>query len=206
MNADKHLQPNKFLRNLPNTLTGIRVLLVPFFVFLMINPTPVTILAAMVIFVVASITDWLDGYLARVYNSESAWGKLMDPLADKVLVMAALVMLASTFPQPKIPAWIVVALLAREMIVNGLRSMAALLGVVISATNLAKHKTAWTMIAIIFLLIDEPYEVFGCLVDFHYCGVIFLYIALILSLYTGFDYAVKLQEIFRQSEAKGKNS
>ncbi len=183
-------------RRAPNILTLMRILCVPVFVFLLVDPTPQSNLWATVIFVIASFTDWLDGYLARIYHAESILGKLLDPLADKILVTAALVMLTASPAGPRVSAWIVVVLLSRELIVTGLRSLAAIQGTVVAASYWAKHKTAWTLIAIICLLIDEPYRVFGLLINFHISGVIFIWIAMILSVATGVDYAVKLRKMF----------
>ncbi len=180
----------------PNILTLFRILCVPVFVFLLIDPTPTGSLWATAIFVVASVTDWLDGFLARIYKAESILGTLLDPLADKILVTAALVMLAAVPMEPRVPAWIVVVLLAREMVVSGLRSMAAIKGIVVSASRFAKHKTAWTMLAIVFLLVDHPYEIFGLLVNFHFCGMVFLWVALLFSVGTGLSYAIRLRSLF----------
>ena len=183
-------------RKMPNAITFLRLLAVPVFVVLLIDPTPESNLWATVIFVFASVTDWLDGYIARLYHAESILGTLLDPLADKILVMAALVMLTAIPGAPRVPAWIVVVLLARELIVTGLRSLAAVKGVIVPASRWAKHKTAWTLIAIVCLLIDEPYKVLGILVNFRLSGTIFLWIALFLSVTTGMHYAVKLRKMF----------
>ena len=188
---------NTIGKRAPNFLTLLRFLAVPFFVFLMIDPTPQSSLWATGIFLFAAVTDWLDGYLARLFHAESILGKLLDPLADKILVMAALVMLAALPSGERIPAWIVVVLLAREMVITGLRSVAAIKGVVMQASESAKHKTAWTFIAIFSLLIGEPYDFFGMLVDFHAAGMVFLWIALFLSVWSALSYAVNLRAIFR---------
>lgn len=164
---------------------------------LLIEPSPQMGVWAMAIFVIASFTDWLDGYIARLYDAQSILGTLLDPLADKILVMSALVMLCAVPTQPRVPAWIVVALLAREFMVTGLRSLAAIQGVVVPASELAKHKTAWTFIAIICLLIKEPYEIYDTLIDFHLSGMIFLWIALFFSLVSGGQYAVNLRKVFK---------
>ncbi len=163
---------------------------------LLINPTPTSGLWATLIFTGASITDWLDGYLARIYKAESIFGTLFDPLADKILTMAALVMLCAIPNEPRVPAWMVVALLSREMLVSALRSLAAVRGTVVPATRFAKHKTCWLMLAIVFLLINEPYEVLGFLIDFHFSGMIFLSIALAFSVGTGIAYANQLKKMF----------
>lgn len=187
---------NDIGRRAPNFLTFLRLIAVPVFVWLLVDPTPQGSLWATVVFIVASVTDWLDGYIARIYRAESILGTLLDPLADKILVMAALVMLCAVPDEPRVPAWMVVALIAREFLVSGLRSLAAVKGIVVAASKGAKHKTAWTMIAIICLLVDQPYEIYGTLVDFHLAGMVFLWIALVLSLWTGADYAVKLRTMF----------
>jgi CDP-diacylglycerol---glycerol-3-phosphate 3-phosphatidyltransferase len=183
-------------RRAPNIITLLRLLAVPVFVFLLVDPTPESNLWATVIFIFASLTDWLDGYIARLYHAESILGTLLDPLADKILVMAALVMLTAIPSGPRVAAWMVVVLLARELIVTGLRSLAAVQGTVVPASRWAKHKTACTLIAVICLLIDEPFNIFGALVNFHVSGTIFLWIALALSVGTGIDYAVKLRRMF----------
>ena len=183
-------------RRAPNIITALRLLAVPFFVFLLIDPTPRANLWATVIFIFASVTDWLDGYIARLYKAESILGTLLDPLADKILVMAALVMLAASPAVARIPAWMVVVLLAREFLVSGLRSLAAVRGTVVPASRWAKHKTAWTFAAIVFLLINEPYTILGVLVDFHNSVIVFLWIAMIYSLGTGAHYAMSLRKMF----------
>lgn len=183
-------------RRAPNILTLLRILAVPVFVFLLISPTPQSKLWATAIFVIASFTDWLDGYIARIYKAESILGTLLDPLADKILVMAALVMLVAETGLHRVPAWMVVVILAREFLVSGLRSLAAVKGTVVAASTLAKYKTACTMVAIFFLLVDEPYKVFGLLINFHQVGMFALWAAVLLSVYTGLDYAVKLRKMF----------
>lgn len=185
-----------FFKRLPNILSVLRILAVPVFVVLLVSPTPQSKLWAAGLFILASFTDWLDGYLARLYKAESILGTLLDPLADKVLVMAALVMLAASPSEPRVPAWMVVVLLAREFLVTGLRSLAAVQGNVVPASQWAKHKTAWTLIALSFLLIDEPYEIFGLMIHFHSAGLMFLWIAVLLSVSTGIDYAVRLRQVF----------
>lgn len=180
---------------LPNILTGLRMLAVPVFVVLLIDPSPRSSLWAAGIFIVASFTDWLDGYLARLYQAQSNFGTLMDPLADKVLVMAALVMLVSFPIGRQVPSWMVAVLLAREMIINGLRSLAIEQGIVVAASRFAKHKTAWTMLGLSCLLIGEVYPVFGVLVDFHRSGMVFLWIALFFSVTTGIHYTWSLRRV-----------
>lgn len=193
--ADSHWS-DEVGKRAPNILTGLRFLLVPVFVILLIDPTPPASLWATIIFIFAALTDWLDGYLARLYHAESILGTVLDPLADKILVMAALVMLTAVPEDQRVPAWMVVVLLSREMIITGLRSLAAIQSIVVPASELAKHKTAWTFIAIVSLLIGDTYEIFGHVIDFHLAGMVFLWIALVLAIVSGFEYGVRLRKIF----------
>lgn len=196
---------DKIGRRLPNFLTYLRVLMVPFFVFCLVQPTKESSIWATVIFVAASLTDWLDGYLARVYDAHSDIGKMLDPLADKILVMAALVMLSAA-PNPRVSGWMTVVLLSREMLVTGLRSVAALKGIVVPASRVAKQKTFWTMVAIAFLLPDSSFRIdswglntilIGTVeVSFSVIGTCLLWVALVLSVVSGIAYAVNLKDVF----------
>jgi CDP-diacylglycerol--glycerol-3-phosphate 3-phosphatidyltransferase len=141
--------------NIPNLLTMARIVAIPFFVWLLDTPTPVRGFWACMVFTLAAITDVLDGYLARKLGVVSVLGKFLDPLADKLIVMAALVWMV---PMGRIAAWVVVLLLAREISVTGLRSVAASEGVVISAGNEGKTKTALQMIGIVALVLGYPYH------------------------------------------------
>ena len=183
-------------RRAPNVLTFFRILLVPIFVWLMSDATPTRTTYAAVVFLIASATDWMDGYIARLFKAESIIGVLLDPIADKVLVTAALVMLAASTGEARIPAWIVVFLLAREFLVSGLRSLAGLKGMVVPASLTAKYKTAFTLLSILFLLLPFSILVGDKQYSCHSIGMFSLYIALGLSLYSGFDYAVKLRKLF----------
>jgi CDP-diacylglycerol--glycerol-3-phosphate 3-phosphatidyltransferase len=141
--------------NIPNLLTLARVFAIPFFVWLLDTPTPVRGFWACIVFTLAAVTDVLDGYLARKLGVVSVLGKFLDPLADKLIVMAALIWMV---PMGRIAAWVVVLLLAREISVTGLRSVAASEGVVISAGQEGKTKTALQMIGIVALLLGYPYH------------------------------------------------
>jgi CDP-diacylglycerol--glycerol-3-phosphate 3-phosphatidyltransferase len=141
--------------NLPNLLTMARIVAIPFFVWLLESATPERGYWASIVFTLAAVTDMLDGYLARKLGVVSVLGKFLDPLADKLMVMAALVWMV---PMGRIPAWAVVILLAREISVTGLRSVAASEGVVISAGQEGKTKTALQMIGIIALVLGYPYH------------------------------------------------
>ena len=139
--------------NLPNKLTTFRVILIPFFVFFMLAPdmTGINHYIAVAIFIVASLTDLLDGKIARKYNLVTNFGKFMDPLADKLLVCSAMICLIQT---GQLAAWIVVIIIAREFIISGFRLIAAENGIVIAANYWGKFKTVSQMIMIILLLID----------------------------------------------------
>jgi CDP-diacylglycerol--glycerol-3-phosphate 3-phosphatidyltransferase len=169
--------------NLPNLLTFARIVAIPFFVWLLDNPTPVRGFWASIVFTAAAFTDMLDGYLARKLGVVSLLGKFLDPLADKLIVMAALVWMV---PMRRIDAWVVVLLLAREISVMGLRGVAASEGVVISAGQEGKTKTALQMIGIVALLLGYPYHLAYAgidlgIVDMVHVGRMLVYLSLLFS-------------------------
>ena len=141
--------------NLPNKLTTFRVILIPFFVFFMLAPnmTGINHYIAAAIFIVASLTDLLDGKIARKYNLVTNFGKFMDPLADKLLVCSAMICLIQT---GQLAAWIVVIIIAREFIISGFRLIASDNGVVIAASYWGKFKTTFQMIAVILMIFNIP--------------------------------------------------
>jgi CDP-diacylglycerol--glycerol-3-phosphate 3-phosphatidyltransferase len=176
--------------NLPNLLTMGRIVAIPFFVWLLDTPTPVRGFWACIVFTAAAITDVLDGYLARRLGSVSVLGKFLDPLADKLIVMAALVWMV---PMGRIAAWVVVLLLAREISITGLRSVAASEGVIIAAGQEGKTKTALQMIGIVALLLGYPYHLsyFGIdlgLVDMVHVGRSLIYLSLLFSFVSAANY------------------
>ncbi|PLX88261.1 MAG: CDP-diacylglycerol--glycerol-3-phosphate 3-phosphatidyltransferase [Desulfuromonas sp.] len=180
--------------NLPNILTMARIAAVPVVLVLLLFESSANCFWAAVVFSVAAITDWLDGYLARKWEIVTVIGKFLDPLADKLIVMVALIML---IPLDRVPAWAVFVILAREMLVTGLRSIASSEGIVIAASPLGKYKTIFQMIAIIALLLHYRYYwLFGWQVDIFYpsmhnVGLFFFYISFILTVWSGGDYLVK---------------
>ena len=190
--------------NLANKLTVVRMIFVPIFLLCMSTDIiPYGTLIATIIFILASITDKLDGYIARSRNQVTNFGKFMDPLADKLLVTAALVTLTGI---DIIPAWISVIIIAREFAVSGLRSIAAAEGHVIAASNWGKIKTVFQMIAIILLLIVANVASTPWIPDiilsntflinfFTYVPDIVLYIALIITIISGIDYFVKNKSV-----------
>ncbi len=189
----------KELLNLPNMLTLSRIIAVPIVVLLLLFESRETCFWAAVVFTVASITDWLDGYLARRWQIVTILGKFLDPLADKLIVMAALIML---IPLDRVPAWTVFVILARELIVSGIRSIASSEGIVIAASNLGKYKTIFQMIAIVGLLLHYRYFwFFGVEYEFlhasmHNAGIFIYYISLFLTVWSGADYFLKFFKIF----------
>jgi CDP-diacylglycerol--glycerol-3-phosphate 3-phosphatidyltransferase len=167
--------------NIPNTLTLLRVALIPVFIaFLMTGHYYIS--AA--VFIVASLTDALDGHIARKKNLITNFGKLMDPLADKLLVVSALVCLTVL---GKIAFWMVIVILAREFTITGLRSVAASSGAVLAAGWSGKVKTATQMVAIVLiLLLNWPFRLIGVPMD-----QIILWLAVVMTVYSGVEYMVK---------------
>lgn len=174
--------------NLPNKLTILRVLIIPFFVYaLLISNGNIKIqIIACTLFIIASLTDLLDGYIARKYHLVTNFGKFMDPLADKLLVCSALICYVEL---TKIPAYIVIIIISREFIISGFRLIAAEQGTVIAAGYLGKFKTTFQMLMIIVLMIDLPYRPWNLL------GQILMWIAVILTIVSLIDYIIKNKNV-----------
>jgi CDP-diacylglycerol---glycerol-3-phosphate 3-phosphatidyltransferase len=170
----------------PNILTLGRIATAPLLVYLLLLPGPTAAGLAAAIFFLATITDFLDGYIARNYGSGTTLGKFLDPLADKVVVISALIMLAGTPQLPRVPAWMVAVLVIREIMVTGLRAIAAAEGVVMAAEELGKYKMVLQSIAIQGLLMRYTYFH----IDFFAAGMFILWIAMGLSIWSGIDYYV----------------
>lgn len=176
------------LRHLPNLISILRILLVPVLVVLLLAPSRSGAILAALTFFLACWSDFFDGYLARRHGIISTLGKLLDPLADKLIVMTVLVMLAAMPRTPRVPAWMVVLIVGRELAVTGLRAMATSEGIVLAAEELGKYKTIFQMLALHGLLLH--YTFFG--VDWFAAGMYFLWPSLILSLWSGIDYHVRV--------------
>ncbi|NLY71261.1 MAG: CDP-diacylglycerol--glycerol-3-phosphate 3-phosphatidyltransferase [Clostridiales bacterium] len=174
--------------NIANKLTILRIILIPIFIILLMNHY---YYLAAILFIVASLTDALDGYLARKNNLITNFGKIMDPLADKLLVTSALICLVDL---GEIAGWMVIVILAREFIVTGLRAVAAGKGIIISAGKSGKIKTALQMVSLTFILLRNwPFSMFTDL----QIGHIILWLAVIMTVYSGVEYIIKNKQIFR---------
>lgn len=191
--------------NIANRLTIARIVMIPLFLLIMCFPKDtlgmvnvfhsnlsVSWVLAMIIFTIASITDFLDGYLARKYHLITNFGKFADPLADKLLVMTAFITLVGA---SVIPMWIVAVIVCRELAVTGLRLLLVNDGEVLAAAWPGKVKTATQMLAIIFLLIDD-FPVKGLPFSI---GTILLYVCLVATVYSGVDYFIKNKHVFADS-------
>ena len=181
--------------NLPNKLTTFRVILIPFFVFFLLAPyfEGYGNYIALVIFIVASLTDFLDGKIARKYNLVTNFGKFMDPLADKLLVCSALIALVDL---NKIAAWIVIIIIAREFIISGFRLVASDNGVVIAASYWGKFKTTFQMLMIIYLVVDLQFAYANVV------GMVLVYVALALTVISLVDYIAKNYKVFLEGSSK----
>ncbi len=177
--------------NLPNKLTLLRMILVPFFVVFMLAPVfgEADRWIALAVFIIASLTDLLDGKIARKYDLVTNFGKLMDPLADKILVSSALICLCAL---DRLAGWIVIVIISREFIISGLRQIAADNGVVIAASYWGKYKTTFQMIMICLLIAD-----IGAL---KLLTLIVTWIAVILTIVSLADYMYKNRQVFMEDK------
>ena len=179
--------------NLPNKLTCFRVVLIPFFVFFMMAPffEGYGNYIALVIFIVASLTDLLDGKIARKYHLVTNFGKFMDPLADKLIVCSAMICLIQT---GQLAAWIVIIIISREFIISGFRLIASDNGVVIAASYWGKFKTTFQMLMVITLILNLPYTWFQAL------GTVLIYVSLALTIISLIDYIVKNKDVLKDQK------
>lgn len=176
--------------NLPNKLTTLRVIMIPFFVFFLLwqNGENYTFrMIALALFIIASLTDLLDGKIARKYNLVTNFGKFMDPLADKLLVCSALICLIEL---NALPAWMVIIIISREFIISGFRLIASDNGVVIAASYWGKYKTTFQMVSVVLLILDIPALAF--------VTTICVWIALVLTIVSLVDYIYKNHKILTE--------
>lgn len=186
--------------NLPNRLTVTRLFLTLGFVFALSVPLRFSYTAALLLFIAGSITDYADGYLARRMGLVTDFGKLMDPLVDKIMVAGAFICLT-----PSIPAWAVVVIISREFLITGLRLLAASKGIVLPAEALGKHKTGWQIATVIFFLLIPAVGEFpglGIPSTFldqvqNHIGHPLIGVALGLTLYSGIGYLWKNRELLK---------
>jgi CDP-diacylglycerol---glycerol-3-phosphate 3-phosphatidyltransferase len=184
--------------NLPNILTLLRIAAIPVLVVVLFSPSRTAGFWAAVIFAIASFTDWLDGYLARRMGIVTTFGKFLDPIADKLIVMSALIMI---LPFRRVPAWMVLVILGREIIITGLRGLASTEGIIIPASNLGKFKTIFQIVAILGLLLHYDYRWFFAVdnpylyVNMHNVGMFYLWIATVITIWSGVDYLVKFVRV-----------
>jgi CDP-diacylglycerol--glycerol-3-phosphate 3-phosphatidyltransferase len=173
--------------NLPNLVTMGRVVLIPFVLLFIDNFSPLRSFIASMLYIGAAAGDALDGYLARSRGEVSMLGKFLDPLADKLIVTAVLVFMVAL---ARVPAWVVVVLIARDLAINGLRSVASAQGLVIAASDGGKIKTALQLVAIMMLLIHFRYPALGTsiMIDYHRAGLVLLYVSTGASVISGAQY------------------
>jgi len=181
------------MMNLPNFLTSLRILLIPVFILFFTMPHPARPLMSVLIFLTASLTDFFDGYFARRHAQITKLGKLLDPVADKLLVSSALILLVSV---GRVPAWVVIVIIAREFIVTGIRAVAATENVILSSEPLGKVKFFFQILSIVFLLLDEHLGP----VNLYSWGNGFLEFSMVLAIISGGQYCV---EFWKQISLKG---
>ena len=181
--------------NLPNKLTILRVILIPFFVFFLISPffDGYENYIALAIFIIASLTDMADGKIARKYNLVTNFGKFMDPLADKLLVCSAMICLVDL---KLIPVWVVLIIIAREFIISGFRLVASDNGIVIAASYWGKFKTTFQMLMVIVIIFNINLK----LSWLNIFGTLLIYVALVLTVVSLIDYIAKNKDVLKDQK------
>ncbi len=179
--------------SLANLLSLFRIGLVPVLVVVLFWSSPGARALAAGLFLIACLTDYFDGMLARRHGVTTL-GQFLDPLADKLIVVAVLIMLAAMPPEPRVPAWMAVVIALRELAVTGLRGVAAQHGLVLAAEELGKYKMIFQMFALEALLIHYVWPIpgIGLSIDFHAAGMRFLWVAMVLAVWSGVDYCVRV--------------
>ena len=174
--------------NLPNLITMSRIFLIPVFVIVFLYPTPMRSVLAAVIFTVAALTDLIDGYLARRWDQVTRLGKFLDPIADKFLVIAALVMLVDF---NRVASWIAIVIISRELAVTGFRAIASSSGVVIAADQSGKYKMVIQTVSIVFLILNYKNGSF----DLALWGTYLIWISMILAVSSGIQYFIRYRNV-----------
>jgi CDP-diacylglycerol--glycerol-3-phosphate 3-phosphatidyltransferase len=167
--------------NLPNRLTLMRIFVVPLIIVFLVKPSPLSSFAAAVLFALAAVTDWLDGHLARSTGQVTTLGKLLDPIADKILIASVLIPLVAL---NKVPAWLATIMIGREFAVSGIRAVAASEKFIIPAGTLGKYKMGFEIAAMEFLLLGWDFRFF----DFQTIGIVCLMVALAFSITSAMNY------------------
>lgn len=183
--------------NVPNIITLVRILFVPVVIFFLYEPNKTKCFYGALIFLFAALTDWVDGYLARQRKEVTNFGKFLDPLADKLLVMSALILLLH---HRWVPLWAVLLIFIREITIMGLRDIAVHQGAVIAASFSGKIKTFLQMVAIFFLLLHYRYHIgepYYLILDFHSIGYDLLVLSVIATVWSGVDYIWKLRKFLK---------
>lgn len=188
---------------LPNWLTMIRIIAIPIIAVLILIDTRITDFVATIVYSLAAITDFFDGYIARKKNLISVFGKFLDPLADKLVVLSILVVLLFLH---RVDLWVVGVILSREITITGLRSIASSEGIIIQARPLGKFKTAFQMVALVGLILHHSYPInflFGEYdINFHRMGIWLLYISIVFSLTSAVDYFIGFFRALKQKQDK----
>jgi CDP-diacylglycerol--glycerol-3-phosphate 3-phosphatidyltransferase len=179
--------------NLPNFLTSLRILLIPVFILIFTVPSPARPFLSALIFLTASLTDFFDGYIARRQAQITKLGKLLDPVADKLLISSALILLVSV---GRVPAWIVIVIIARELIVTGLRAVASTEGIVLASEPLGKIKFFFQICAVLLLLLGENLWS----INLYFWGNRLLELSAVFAILSGGQYCV---EFWKQLNIKG---
>jgi len=183
------------MANAPNALTMARIAAIPMIVWLLYRPTRASSIAAFVVFFIASVTDFLDGYLARRYGLITPLGKLLDPLADKLLVVSALLMVTVGSRTPTLPAWLLVIIIGRELAVTGRRSIAAREGIVVAAERTGRVKMILQTIGVHALILHDRYFGISC----YFVGMVTIVAATAVGLWSAVEYHVA---VFRRMASK----
>lgn len=189
--------------NLPNCLSLLRVAIIPVIVYLLTDEGRAAAAVAGGLFFLACLSDFFDGYLARRAGSTTTLGKYLDPLADKLMVAAALIMLVGMDREPKVATWMVVVMVARDMAVTGLRAIASSEGLTVAAGELGKYKTIFQMFALHGLIIHYTHGPAFFRVDFHAAGMLFLWVAIVVSVWSGADYHMRVIKVLASRRHDG---
>ena len=181
--------------NIPNFLTSIRILLIPIFIAFFIDPSPLRSALAAIVFGIAALTDLLDGYLARRWKQITTLGKLLDPIADKLLVLSALILLVDF---QRVASWIVIVIIGREIAMTGLRALASSDGIILSADKTGKYKLFLQVLSILLLIVDydAPY------IHFRTVGTVLLWISMILAILSAIQYTLQYSNHLQTKESR----